>query len=243
VVEDECIHRQEEASGTTLIPALVKTADAGVTAYNSVGDVGTSTEPDPSSLLGLMRRRRTARMHEGEAPSEETVALLLEAVRWSPSAANRQPWELILIRRDEVKRRLRELFVADAEGRDDRYRAVTERQADLLLAPLLIAVCGDTGTKESFVNAQALGGEVREELFTLSIGAAIQNLLLMTTACNLTSTWLARPARAAGVRELLSVPPSLRVVALVAVGTGGQPRSTGHRLPIAPKTHRDAFGG
>jgi dehydro coenzyme F420 reductase / coenzyme F420-0:L-glutamate ligase / coenzyme F420-1:gamma-L-glutamate ligase len=202
-----------------------------------------SAEPDPQGVLALMRRRRTARAHSGDAPSEETVALLLEAIRWAPSAANRQPWELILIERYDLKQRVRELFVADSEGRDERYRAVTERQADLLLAPVLVAVCGDTATKESFVNAPALGSEVQEELFTLSMGAAIQNFLLMATACNLTSTWLARPARAPGVTELLEVPSSLRVVALVAIGTGEQPRSSGHRLPIAPKTHRDVFGG
>jgi coenzyme F420-0:L-glutamate ligase/coenzyme F420-1:gamma-L-glutamate ligase len=198
--------------------------------------------PAALDVLALMRQRRTARVHAGDPPSEERLALLLEAVRWAPSAANRQPWELIVIERDDFKRRLRELFLADAEGHDERYRAVTVRQADLLLAPLLIAVCGDQRLKESFVNAPELGDTVQEELFTLTLGAAIQNLLLMATACGLTTTWLARPARAPGVRETLNVPVFLRVVALVAVGTGAQPRSSGHRLPIAPKTHRDVFG-
>jgi coenzyme F420-0:L-glutamate ligase/coenzyme F420-1:gamma-L-glutamate ligase len=198
--------------------------------------------PAVLDVLALMQQRRTARTHAGEPPTDETLALLVEAVRWAPSAANRQPWELIVIERDDVKRRLRELFLSDADDRDERYRAVTVRQADLLLAPLLIAVCGDERTKESFVNASELGDTVQEELFTLTMGAAIQNLLLMATACGLTTTWLARPARVPGVRETLSLPPFLRVLAFVAAGTGPQPRSKGHRLPIAPKTHRGVFG-
>jgi len=189
-----------------------------------------------------MRKRRTARAHAGTAPSEGTLALLLEAVRWAPSAANRQPWELVVIARDDVKRELRELFLRDADDHDDRYRTVTVRQADLLLAPLVIAVCGDEGTKDMFVNARELDDRVREELFALTMGAAIQNLLLMAAACGLTATWLARPARAAGVRELLAVPEGIRIVALVALGTGPQPRSTGHRMPTEPKTHRDTVG-
>jgi coenzyme F420-0:L-glutamate ligase / coenzyme F420-1:gamma-L-glutamate ligase len=191
-----------------------------------------------------MRRRRTARVHGSAAVSPEAVAALLEAVRWSPSAANRQPWELILIEDDTLKRSLRDAFVAEAADRDPRYRVVTERQADLLLAPLVIAVCGDERTKPSFVNANELGDDVQEELFVLTMGAAIENLLLMATACGLTSTWIARAARVPRVRELLAVPPWLRIVAIVALGGAADTPSASRehlRRPIADKVHRERF--
>jgi nitroreductase len=201
--------------------------------------------PSPAETLELMRRRRTARVHEGESLPPDAVAVLLEAVRWAPSAANRQPWQVIVVSDRELQRSLRAAFVEEAAERDPRYRVVTERQADLLLAPLVLAVCGDERTKGSFVNADELGAVVQEELFLLTMGAAIENLLLMATACGLSSTWIARAARVPLVRELLGVPPWLRVVALVALGTGATPRSAAEhiRRPMAGKVHDNRFGG
>jgi coenzyme F420-0:L-glutamate ligase / coenzyme F420-1:gamma-L-glutamate ligase len=199
--------------------------------------------PGRAQTLELMRARRTARAHTGDAVPSDAVASLLEAVRWAPSAANRQPWEIILISDRTLQRDLRAAFVDEAAGNDPRYRVVTERQADLLLAPLVLAVCGDERTKGAFVNADEIGGGVQEELFLLTMGAAIEHLLLMATACGLTSTWIARAARVPRVRELLAVPPWLRVMALVALGTGSPPRSTEHmRRPIAEKVHANRFG-
>jgi nitroreductase len=200
--------------------------------------------PDGAQTLELMRRRRTARAHAPEAVSSDALEALLEAVRWAPSAANRQPWELIVISDRALQHSLRAAFLDEATDHDPRYRVVTERQADLLLAPLLIAVCGDERTKRSFVNADEIGGDVQDELFLLTMGAAIENLLLTATAYGLTSTWIARAARVSRVRELLGVPPWLRVVALVALGTGSPPRSTEHmRRPIAEKVHDNRFEG
>jgi nitroreductase len=200
--------------------------------------------PSGAQTLELMRRRRTARAHAAEAVPSEALESMLEAVRWAPSAANRQPWEVIVVSDRELQRGLRAAFIDEAVDRDPRYRVVTERQADLLLAPLVLAVCGDERTKRSFVNADEIGGDVQDELFLLTMGAAIENLLLMATACGLTSTWIARAARVSRVRELLGAPPWLRVVALVALGAGAPPRSTEHmRRPMAEKVHHNRFGG
>jgi nitroreductase len=200
--------------------------------------------PGRAPTLELMRLRRTARAHTGDVLPPDALEAMLEAVRWAPSAANRQPWEIILVSDPALRRRLRAAFLDEAAEHDPRYRVVTERQADLLLAPLVLAVCADERTKGSFVNADEIGGDVQEELLLLTMGAAIENLLLMATACGLTSTWIARAARVPRIRQLLGVPPWLRIIALVALGTGAPPRSTEHmRRPIAEKIHDNRFGG
>jgi len=160
---------------------------------------------------------------------------VLEAARWAPSAANRQPWAFVVVADPRLKQAVRQAFLDDAAGHGARYRSVTEKQADLLLAPALILVCGDDGTKARYINADEIGGGVQEELFLLSMGAAIQNMLLAATACGLTSTWLARPARLAAVRTLLQVPLHLRTVAFVALGVAEAPPpwSEAMRNPLA----------
>src|SRR5262245_37134927 len=126
-------------------------------------------------LLETMRCRRTARAHAEAAIAPAVLDAVLEAARWAPSAANRQPWEFVVIDDEALKRALRGAFRDEAAGRDARYRSVTEKQADLLLAPGLVLVCGDPRSKSRYVNAEAIGDAAQEELFLLSMGAAIQN--------------------------------------------------------------------
>jgi len=194
-----------------------------------------------ATVLDLVRRRRTARSHQAGALPAGALTAVLEAARWAPSAANRQPWEFIVVADPDLKRRLRAAFLAEAEARDPKYRAVTAKQADLLLAPGLILVCGDPETKARYVNAAEIGDAVQEELFLLSMGAAIQSMLLMAAALGLSSTWIARPARLPAIRDLLGVPARLRGIAFVALGpdAAGLAGEEGMRHPIAGKTHLD----
>jgi nitroreductase len=196
----------------------------------------------PDTFLDLVRSRRTARSHAPAPVPEAALAAVLEAARWAPSAANRQPWQFVVVADAALKDALRREFLDEARGRGEKYRSVTEKQADLLLAPALVLVCGDAGTKPRYVNADEIGDAVQEELFLLSMGAAIQNLLLAATAAGLTSTWLARPARLPAVRTLLSLPETLRAIAFVAMGVAeAAPRwSENMRDPV--KRHRDRFG-
>src|SRR5688572_3157344 len=117
---------------------------------------------DSQELLELIRLRRTCRVHGSAPVRAETLATILEAARWAPSAANRQPWEFVVITDAGLKQQLRAAFLDEARGRDPRYALVTEKQADLLLAPLLVLVCGDPGTKATFINAAEIGEAARE---------------------------------------------------------------------------------
>ena len=179
--------------------------------------------PDPAALLDLMRRRRTARRHRPGKVPDAALDAVLEAGRWSPSAANRQPWRFSLIRNPALQADLRSAFLAEAIDHDAKYRAVTEGQADLLLAPALVLVCGETDTKARYVNAASLGDQVQEELFLLSMGACIQNMLLMAEAQGLSATWIARAARLPDVRAMLGVSGELRSLAFIALGVAEAP--------------------
>jgi coenzyme F420-0:L-glutamate ligase/coenzyme F420-1:gamma-L-glutamate ligase len=198
----------------------------------------------PASFLELARSRRTARTHAPAAIPEAAIDSVLEAARWAPSAANRQPWEFVVIRDPALKQALRQAFLAEAgdAAHGDKYRSVTEKQADLLLAPGLILVCGDPGTKARYINAEEIGAAVQEELFLLSMGAAIQNMLLAATAAGLTSTWIARPARIAAIQALLRVPERLRTVAFVGLGMAEAPARWSEQMRNPVKRHTDRFG-
>lgn len=202
------------------------------------------TTDGPAYLMNAIKRRRTSRAYRGEPVARDAIDTLLEAVRWAPSAANTQPWELVLIDDEGVQRRLRDAYLQESLLHDERYQAVSRKQANLITAPLLIAVCGDDGSKRSYVDADDIPIEGQEELFLLSMGAAIQNLLLAATSLGLGTTWIARLARVPRVREILHIPDELRIISFVAVGVAAsEARFTESlRLPMRDKTFRNRYG-
>jgi nitroreductase len=54
------------------------------------------------TLHPLLRERRSSRIFDpAHALDEDTLAVLLEAARWAPSAGNSQPWAFVVARRGE----------------------------------------------------------------------------------------------------------------------------------------------
>ena len=110
----------------------------------------------PASLLDIIKKRRTNREYRRGKVSSEATNALLEAVRWAPSSANTQPWELVLIDDDKIQRELRDAYLEESLLHDAHYQTVSRKQADLITVPLLIAVCGKVGSKESYVDASEI---------------------------------------------------------------------------------------
>jgi nitroreductase len=52
----------------------------------------------PQELIAFLRRLRAVRQFRSEPVPQEVIDAILEVVRWSGSASNRQPWDLVVIR-------------------------------------------------------------------------------------------------------------------------------------------------
>ena len=57
-------------------------------------------------LHEAIRRRRSVRSYADRPVSEEAIARILEAARQAPSACNRQPWHLYVVREEVVRKAL-----------------------------------------------------------------------------------------------------------------------------------------
>src|SRR5579871_4426809 len=58
--------------------------------------------------LKFLRRLRSIKRYTPEPVSQETIERILEVGRWSGSASNRQPWEVVVVRDPEAKRKFGE---------------------------------------------------------------------------------------------------------------------------------------
>ena len=61
-----------------------------------------------AELMQVLKGRRSIRNYQAQAVPEEVLNLILEAVQWSPSWANTQCWEVVVVKDPEIKRRLQE---------------------------------------------------------------------------------------------------------------------------------------
>ena len=120
-------------------------------------------------VLDAVKGRRSIRAFKSQDVSTEIVEKLIDAARWAPSAGNIQPWEFIIVRKPEIKRRL-------AEAALD--------QVFIEEAPVVIVVCANE------VRSSQGYGVRGETLYCLQdTAAAIQNIHLIAYSFGLGIGW------------------------------------------------------
>ena len=142
----------------------------------------------------LHRRRKSIREFSGRLVEPEKLERLLEALRRSQSAANRQPWHFIVI--------------SDREGRallDDVFTKEGFRKA-----PLLIVACADP--------SQAWTRRADKVNYAwVDTTIAVTEMIAVATAEGLGSCWVAA-IEPELVREKLGIPGQMDIVAIIALG-------------------------
>jgi nitroreductase len=151
-------------------------------------------------ILEGIYSRRSIRDFTAEPVEREQVQEMLKAGAWAPSGLNNQPWRFAVVRDPEIKSGLARLT---------RYGRILEE------APVAIVV---------FIDPSVMYNQVKDHQ---AIGACLQNMLLAAHAMGLGAVWLGEILKNAGaVRELLDLPESLELMAVIAVG---RPRHTDQR--------------
>lgn len=164
--------------------------------------------------LELIRRRRSCRSFETEAPARELLEEIIEAGRYAPSGMNRQRTRFLVAQGEQVKKlsavvsRLRE----DYKDKDCTYGA-----------PVLVLVTN----REECLNPKA------------EAGCAMQNMMLAASAVGVGSVWINQFGPLSGdeeLRSLLGLEDDEFVCAALALGkpTGelfpGVRERTGHKV-------------
>jgi nitroreductase len=215
---------------------------------------GTETDPraTAAALLDVIRRRRSVRKFQpGKDVPRETLLAVLEAARWAPSGANTQPWDFLCVDDPDSREAVREILQRQQarQRKDTRgsFPSVDKRYLQNTVAVVL--VLGDRRWDACFPHAE--GSEHADEylendanIFFSSIGAAVQNLQLATTALGLTSAWLSSGGErecAGELRQLLGFPESHRPYAIVPIGYPVAEERLRYRRPLEQMVHWNRF--
>ena len=162
---------------------------------------GVPDSPPRERVKPLLRVRQT-REFEPEPPTDEELAAIVDAARWTGSAANEQPWRFIVLRDLETLRALHTAGLPQTRG--------------LATAPAAIAI--------------VLPGDERTISRAYDEGRAAERILIAAHLLGLAAgiSWI-RSAVGPTVAPLLGLPADRFVRTIVAVGhpteRGRQPNS------------------
>ena len=177
------------------------------------------------SYLELVKKRRSIRKFKPEPIPDEYVDKIIEAARWAPSGANSQPWEFIVIKKQELRDRIIELinehnnFMRKIEVVREPELRFKWSPAGYVRAPVFIILCGDTRTKDAYPLHTTL--HRGSSHFTSSLASTFLYMNLAATSLGLGAQWvsaIAHPYVQSFTKDLLGVPKELEFYDMMAVG-------------------------
>jgi len=192
------------------------------------------------TLAALLQSRRSVRKYQARPVSRELIEQVLEAARWAPSPHGKQPWRFVVLTRREVK-----LQLADRMGDTWRQNLEMDRQDTeivnvrleksrerILNAPVIIIACLYLEDLDRYPDEKRQADETIMAI--QSIGAAIQNMLLMAYDMGLDTGWMCAPLFCPEVVcEALDLDKRLIPHALVTMGYAAADPKRRERLPLS----------
>jgi len=139
--------------------------------------------------------RRSVRKFKRDPVPEESLKRILNAARMAPTAENYQPWKIIVVTDEDVKRRLvpacnNQRFVAEA--------------------PVVLVACGLPD--EAY---PIMGGYMNS--YPVDVAIVLDHLMLAAAAEGLGTCWIGS-FKEEKVAEATGVPPEAKVVAVAPLG-------------------------
>jgi len=168
------------------------------------------------NFLDLANKRFSVRHYENKPVPEEALEKVLEAGRIAPSAANRQPCHLIVVRSEEQRRKL----------------GVAYQRDWFWQAPVIIVICVEASrawVRSDHKNYADVDGAI-----------LVNHMTLCAADLDLGTCWIGAfdPAR---VQSILNLPAGIEPLAMMPLG---YPAETAHakiRKPLAELVHQETW--
>jgi len=144
-------------------------------------------------FLELVEKRYSVRAYKPDPVEDEVLHQVLEAARLAPTAANRQPFQLIVIH---------------TAGREAELKRIYNRDW-FVQAPLVICACG--------IPAQGWVRRDGQNYADVDVAIAMDHLILAAASLGLGTCWIAAFDPTAA-REVLGLPDGVEPVAFTPLG-------------------------
>lgn len=164
----------------------------------------------------LIQSRYSVRAYRSDPVEEEKLQRVLEAARLAPTAANRQPFQLLVIH---------------TAGRGEEMQRIYPREW-FAQAPLVICVCGLP--EKAWVS--------KEGVNSVHVDAAIvmDHLILAAADIGLGTCWIGAFDRQAA-RDVLGLPEDVEPIAMTPIGYPADQPKPKQRKPLSELVHYERW--
>ncbi len=180
------------------------------------------------NIIECIKSRRSIRRFTNQPIPDKVLVELLEAVRWAPSWANTQCWEVIIIKAEEKKKRLAELISENNPA----TRAVLE-------APLVMVFCARKGVSGYKKGVLATN---KGEWYMFDLGIACEHFCLAAHEKGLGTVHIGGINHQA-IGELLGIPEGVEIVELIPVGYPAKIGNAPPRRELSEFIFMERYGG
>lgn len=193
--------------------------------------------------------RKTIRKYTDYIPTDDEIKRIINSARFAPSAINAQNWRFAAVLNKDIKHKMAK---AISDKYDEIVKDLDEETKSRVLgykghstffenAPLVI-VCIEIETPKFMGGVLEQAGYSKEEIskmrpdsYLLSMGGAVENMILSAHALNLSSCWMVAPVLAHDeIKKVLNLADNEKITTLLAVG---KPHSDNSNKP--PKKNLD----
>lgn len=166
-----------------------------------------------------IRTRKSVRKYLDRPVEDALILRLLESARLAPSGSNNQPWQFVVVRSEETRRRLTE---------------VSHRQRWMLEAPVFIVCVADIRCRipdgpPLFLTEESPQEALKQIIRDTAIAA--ENLLLEAQHLDLGACWVAH-FRQTEIRPVLNIPSDKYVCGVITVGYPAETPAPRPRNPL-----------
>jgi nitroreductase len=179
-----------------------------------------------TDLMNLIRERRSIRNYEPKEVPPDKLQAILEAVQMTPSWANTQCWEVIVVTDPEIKQQLQEAV----PKANPAHKSITA-------APVILALCARKGISGYYkdVATTQFG-----DWFMFDLGLAAQSICLAAHSLGLGSLIIGLYDHVR-TKSVLGVPEGVDQVALITLGYASKVPSPPKRRDIREFIHENRF--
>ncbi len=178
-----------------------------------------------AEFMEVVRNRRSIRKYEDRDVSDDQLGTILDAVRWSPSWANTQCWEVIVVREAATKEQLQGTL-----KKNPATKAMVQ-------APVVLVLCGKLQSS-GFYNGQVT--TKHGDWFMHDLGIAAQSICLAAHDLGL-GTVIVGLFDHDKVGQILGVPDGYETVTMIPVGYPAKTPEAPKRREVADFVHYGKF--
>ena len=176
--------------------------------------------------MEIIKGRRSIRRYQEKDISDRILDKILESVKWSPSWANTQCWEVVVVKDPALKQGLRETLGKTNPSK----KAVVE-------APVILGLCGKKGSAGYYKGRAVtkLG-----DWLMFDLGLATQSICLSAHSFGL-GTVIVGMLDHDRAEELLKIKNDYELAVLIPMGYPSKESSAPKRREISEFTHFESF--